>query len=230
MGEKDRCISMRSFRLLTADEIECRIARQNENGVQLLLYKTARTDYAVLDESVGVANWQCDYKEVDGKVYCGIGIKMDGEWIWKWNCGAESNMESEKGEASDALKRAGFAWGIGTELYSSPFIWIKSDKYDTDKNGKCSDRFKVVDIGFDEQQRICRLEIDNTTKRTNAFSFGGKRKTDRTFDIKVVTELAKKKDMQNVFTDEGIVLKNGRVKPYTELTDEEWARAKEQLK
>lgn len=221
---------MRSFRLLTADEIECRIARQTNAGVQLLLYKTARTDYAVLDESVGCANWQCDYKEVDGKVYCGIGIKMDNEWIWKWNCGSESNMEAEKGEASDALKRAGFAWGIGTELYSAPFIWLKPDKFTADEKGRCTDRFKVVEIGYDDQQRINRLEIDNTTKHINAFSFGGQQKKDRTFDIKVIMELAKKKDMQNVFTAEGIVMKSGNVKPYSELTDEEWARAKEQLK
>lgn len=221
---------MRSFRLLNADEIECRIARQTSTGVQLLLYKTARTDYAVLDESVGCANWQCDYKEVDGKVYCGIGIKMESEWIWKWNCGSESNLDAEKGEASDALKRAGFAWGIGTELYSSPFIWVKRDKYSSDDKTRCTDRFKVVEIGYDDQQRINRLEIDNTTMHTNAFSFGGQIKKDRSFDIKVITELAKKKNMQNVFTADGIVTKSGNIKPYDELTDEEWSRAKDSLK
>lgn len=166
---------MRKFRKLTADEIECRVAKINENGLQLLLYKTARTDAALLDE-VYPDMWQCDFKALDGKMYGGIGIKINSEWLWRWDCGAESNMEAEKGEASDAFKRAGFKWGIGTELYSSPFIWIKPDacNIQKDRNGKfvCQDRFKVANIGYDENERICALDIDNVTQHKSAFHVG----------------------------------------------------------
>ena len=109
---------MRNFRLLKPDEIEVRVASVSETGITALLYKTARTDYALLDETVGMMGWANDYRVIDGKMYCGIGIRGDGEWVWKWNCGTESNTEAEKGQASDAMKRAGFCWGIGTELYS----------------------------------------------------------------------------------------------------------------
>ena len=115
------------FRTLKADEIECRVNTINENGLTLLLHKTSRTDMNILDETVGAENWQRDHKECKGNLYCGIGIwdKDKSQWIWKWDCGVESAFgDKQKGEASDSFKRAGFNWGIGRELYSSPFISI----------------------------------------------------------------------------------------------------------
>lgn len=162
---------MRKFRLLTADEIECRIAQTKANGLQLLLYKTARTDAALLDETYP-DQWQNDFKVIDGKMYGGIGIKINSEWLWRWDCGTESNMEAEKGEASDAFKRAGFKWGIGAELYSSPFIWVKADDCKIE-NGKCYDRFKVAGIDYDENGRISFLAIDNVSQHKAAFLMGG---------------------------------------------------------
>ena len=151
---------MRNFRLLRPDEIECRVARVTEKSVQLLLYKTARTDAALLDETVGSMYWCNDYKNIDGKMYCGIGIKDKDtlQWIWKWNCGSESNMEAEKGEASDAFKRAGFVWGIGAELYSSPQIYVPIAKCNV-KGGKCFDTFEVTSIGYDKAENINALVI-----------------------------------------------------------------------
>lgn len=173
---------MRNFRLLNPEEIEVRVQTVKENGVSALLYKTARTDYALLDETVGMYNWQNDYKVVDGKMYCGIGIYNStlGEWIWKYNCGTESNQDAEKGQASDAMKRAGFAWGIGTELYSSPFIWIPADKCNIKafqgKDGKtkyiCNDSFAVTSIKYDEKENISALEITNEKTRIIVFSYG----------------------------------------------------------
>ena len=166
---------MRNFRLLKADEIECRISTVSEKGVSLLLYKTARTDYQLLDECVGMFNWQNKYEVIDGKMYCGIGIRDNGmaEWIWKWNCGVESNTEAEKGQASDAMKRAGFCWGIGTELYSAPFIWIPADKCNiVEKNGKftCFDKFILREIHYTEDEVINSLII--TRKGEEVFTFG----------------------------------------------------------
>lgn len=128
------------FRDLRKNEVEARVAQNFKNGgVRLLLYKNARCDMNILDETVGAMNWERDHKEIKGRMYCGIGIynKELDRWIWKWDCGSESNMQAEKGEASDSFKRAGFNWGIGRELYTAPDIlfWANEvkdqyDKYD----------------------------------------------------------------------------------------------------
>lgn len=155
---------MNMFRLLRADEIECRIAQISKSGkgLSLLLYKTARTDANILDETVGPERWVNDFKLVDGVLYGGIGIYYPtiGEWVWKWDAGVESNTEAEKGRASDAFKRAGFKHGIGRELYTAPFIWIKDANIE-EKNGKyfCNDRFEVGAIEYDAAQNISGLVI-----------------------------------------------------------------------
>lgn len=161
---------MISFRPLKAEEVECRVAQCSEKGVSLLLYKTSRTDMDLLDETVGAENWQKDYKTIDGKLFCGIGVKCDGEWIWKWDTGIPSNMESQKGEASDAAKRAGFVWGIGRELYTAPFIWVGADKCkrlslnQKSKRWQCYDDFRVTELGTDEGQ-IVKLQICNASNK-----------------------------------------------------------------
>ena len=121
-------------RKLKPNEIECRVAQVTAKGCTLLLYKTARVDRAILDEQYGNL-WQNDFKVIDGKMYGGIGIydKDLQQWLWRWDCGVESNTEAEKGQASDCFKRAGFKWGIGIELYSAPFIFILEP---TEKNDK----------------------------------------------------------------------------------------------
>lgn len=167
---------MRNFRLLKPEEIEVRVQNVKENGLVALLYKTARTDYQLLDEQIGMYRWQNKYEVIDGKMYCGIGIQdNDGTWVWKWNCGTESETEAEKGQASDSMKRAGFCWGIGTELYSSPFIWIPADKCNIDsRNGKlrCYDSFKVSDIEYDDKENISALVIENTKTLETVFVYG----------------------------------------------------------
>ena len=103
---------MKKFRLLRPDEIECRVQKCSEKGVSLLLYKTARTDADLLDETVGAENWENDFKLVDGVLYGGLGVNYGNGLVWKWDAGTESNTEAEKGRASDAFKRAGFKHGI----------------------------------------------------------------------------------------------------------------------
>lgn len=169
---------MNKFRLLRADEIECRVSQINDKGLSLLLYKTARTDANLLDETIGFGLWQNDFKLVDGVLYGGIGIifaDMNGEWVWKWDAGVESNTEAEKGRASDAFKRAGFKWGIGRELYTAPFIWIGADKCNIkeDKRGKlvCYDHFSVGTISYNNNQEISALTIINEDTRKTVFSW-----------------------------------------------------------
>jgi hypothetical protein len=86
-------------------------------GSTQLAYIDARDVMDLLDEVAGQNNWQTDYKILGDKIYCGIGIFVDDKWVWKWDMGTESDFEAEKGEASDAFKRAGVKWGIGRFLY-----------------------------------------------------------------------------------------------------------------
>ena len=167
------------FRPLEAGEIEVKVKQVRENGLVALLYKTARADMDLLDETVGAENWTNDYKDIKGNLYCGIAIKDDkGEWVCKWDCGIESREDEEgnekKGEASDAFKRAGFRWGIGRALYTSPCIWIPADKAEIKpgRNGKptCYDKFSVEKIAYSEDgRRIIGLAIRNDTKKGRAF-------------------------------------------------------------
>lgn len=99
---------MIKFPLLTADDIEVKVKQCTKSGVLLLLYKTARTDARILDEAVGPMNWECQYAEIKSNLYCGVGIreKEDQEFVWKWDCGIESDQDDgqeKKAEASDAL-------------------------------------------------------------------------------------------------------------------------------
>ena len=117
---------MVQFRDLKSNEIDCRVSTFNENYLTILLYKDARVDQNILDETVGAENWQRDHKELKNNIYCGISIwdETKKQWITKWDCGKESFTEAEIGEASDSFKRAGFNWGIGRELYTAPYIFI----------------------------------------------------------------------------------------------------------
>ena len=166
------------FRPLTAAEIEVKVKQVKEKGLVALLYKTARTDMDLLDETVGAENWTNDYKDIKGNLYCGIAIKDGDAWVWKWDCGIESREDEEgnekKGEASDAFKRAGFRWGIGRELYTSPFVWIGAEKANIEpgNNGRfsCYDKFSVEKIAYSEDgRRITGLAIWNDTKKGRAF-------------------------------------------------------------
>jgi len=88
----------------------------------ILAYKDARVDMNRLDEATE-GLWQNKYeRDSKGVLQCGIGIKIGDEWVWKWSCGTPSTFEKEKGEYSDAFKRAGFMWGIGRELYDFPVL------------------------------------------------------------------------------------------------------------
>lgn len=152
------------FRLLRADEIECRVQSVKPQGLVLLLYKDARCDMNILDETVGVMNWKKHYDLIDGQLFCTLEIWDDEkkQWIGKQDVGVESNTEAEKGRASDAQKRSAFAFGIGRELYSAPFIWISSQDCRI-KDGRCYDRFVVSHIAYDKSRRISELEIVNTS-------------------------------------------------------------------
>lgn len=152
------------FRLLNADEIEARVATVSEKGCTLLLYKDARCDMNILDETVGSMNWMRSHTRDNANCIVSIWDENKKQWISKEDTGTESFTEKEKGLASDSFKRACFNWGIGRELYTAPFIWISADKVNlSQKNGKYTtyDKFVVEAIRYDEKRQISALSIKN---------------------------------------------------------------------
>ncbi len=176
------------FRTLTADEIECRVAQtgKSQSGAwcSLLLYKDARCDQRLLDETVGCFRWKREHELINGNLFCTVSIKDDGgEWVSKQDVGTESNTEKEKGQASDAFKRACFNWGLGRELYTSPKIFVNlgSDEfYEQQGKLKVSPRvsFSVSSISYDAKRNINALVIVDS-KGTERFSFGTSKKAQK---------------------------------------------------
>ena len=173
------------FRLLEAREIECRVAQVNKEGkgLSLLLYKDARCDQSILDETVGAMNWMRHHSRDNANCIVSLWDAEKQQWIEKEDTGTESNTEAEKGLASDSFKRACFCWGIGRELYTAPFIWIESTKCKIEKDqtkGKyfCNDHFEVREIGYNEHREINLLTIVNTSRNAVVFSYkdGAKQK------------------------------------------------------
>lgn len=169
------------FRPLVADEIDCRISTIKEKdgkptGLSLLLYKDARCDQNILDETVTPMNWKREHTRDNRNCIVSIWDEAKKQWISKEDTGTESNTEKEKGLASDSFKRACFNWGIGRELYSAPFIWIPADKCEIKKgfNGKwaCYDNFTVTDIQYDEKGNITFLRVKNARSNQQVYQWG----------------------------------------------------------
>lgn len=155
-----------TFRPLRADEVDVRVATCRANGVSLLLYKDARCDMNILDETVGPERWQRHHSRDNANCTVAIYFPDMGQWVEKEDTGTESNTEAEKGLASDSFKRACFNWGIGRELYTGPFIWVKPDSCDIKTNGQktaCYDRFRVAEMTV-TGGRITSLAIANDSR------------------------------------------------------------------
>lgn len=142
------------FRLLKPEEIECRVSTVKKDGCSVLLYKDARCDMNILDETVGSFDWKREHTRDNANCIVSIWDKEKSQWISKEDTGTESNTEKEKGLASDSFKRACFNWGIGRELYTAPFIWINlSDKEVIQDGGKFKtyEKFTVQSITYKDK-------------------------------------------------------------------------------
>jgi hypothetical protein len=132
---------------LQITEIDFRVQSVNKGGyATILAYKDARVDMKRLDDVYGVEGWQKKYELIDNHLFCSVGIWSDKlqQWIWKQDVGTESNTEKEKGEASDAFKRACFNLGIGRELYDYPLIQVQLNETEFYKStGKVTWSFKL---------------------------------------------------------------------------------------
>lgn len=176
---------MDEFRTLRADEIEVRVQSvrklSNGAGAILLLYKDARCDMNILDENVGIMGWKREHNLIGDRLYCTVSLfdKDTGQWISKQDVGTESNTEAEKGQASDAFKRACFNWGIGRELYTSPFIYIalKNDEIYDDRGKlklKSGVSFSVESIDY-KNRKISKLIIADKNGN-HRYQFGSEKK------------------------------------------------------
>lgn len=198
---------MNGMPLLKAEDIECRIQKITKEGAVLLLYKTARVDMRILDEVYGEMNWQRHHEVINNNLFCTISVwdSEKSQWVSKQDVGTESNAEAEKGQASDAFKRAGFAWGIGRELYDAPFIFVQApiDKYD---------RFTVKEIKYNKTERkfTSLVIVDKNGKEryrlngTKTDRPKAKEPTDeerRQKGIAAISELVKKHKAEQPFAD-----------------------------
>lgn len=160
---------MSMFRRLKAEEIECRVSQITDRGLFLLLYKDARCDMNILDETVGALGWKREHTRDNANCIVSIWDDKKNQWISKEDTGTESNTEAQKGLASDSFKRACFNWGIGRELYTAPKIWIPVDKYTAKigKNGKptCYDKFSVAKLTYKPNGDIENLAIRNDSAK-----------------------------------------------------------------
>lgn len=218
------------FRLLRADEIDCRVATVKENGISLLLYKDARVDQNILDETVGPMNWQRRHCRENANCIVSIWDAEKGQWIDKEDTGTESYTEKEKGLASDSFKRACFNWGIGRELYTAPFIWIPAQQCKIEPyagNGKpvykCYESFEVKDIQYDGKN-IVGLKIMNS--RTHAI----------VYNLETVEPMVTQQQIQAVYTElkrTGVglkgILNSYNVKAVDELTISQFKKIMDKL-
>lgn len=103
-----------------------KVQTAKEWGCDCVAYIDARDVMDILDEVVGPENWQDSFREIGGKMYCTLSIKIGDTWVSKEDIGTPSNMDADKGEASDAFKRAAVKWGIGRFLYDLGIERVKS--------------------------------------------------------------------------------------------------------
>lgn len=150
------------FRYLAPHEIDVRIGRSTDKGVVLLLYKDARCDQNILDETVGPLGWRRRHEFKNGCNYCTVSLwdVTKTMWVDKEDVGTESNTEKIKGESSDAFKRACFNWGIGRELYTAPFVFVRYDNKLTKDNAKYA-KFSVDHIAYNDEGCICELIVSH---------------------------------------------------------------------
>lgn len=224
----------RRIRLLRADEIECRVSNVSEKGISLLLYKDARVDQNILDETFGIFGWQRIHEKIGDALFCSIKLlSADGTWITKQDVGTESFSEPVKGAASDAFKRAAFNIGIGRELYTAPFIWIPIEKVNIQQiKGKTvvKNKFKVSRIQYEKGKAVISgVEIQNERKMV-VYSYGFGKEAEKGVDkITEHQERQIRKEMERTGVSESVVCGRYKVDAIEEMNQATYERAMEAL-
>lgn len=106
-----------------ANDVEWRVQSSGKTArgpwVRVLAYITNRAIMERLDSVCGVDGWENSFSHApSGAVLCGLSIRINGEWVTKWDGANETDIEAAKGGLSNAMKRAGVQWGIGRYLYN----------------------------------------------------------------------------------------------------------------
>ena len=164
-------------RTLKAEEIETRVQQCKEKGCVLLLYKDSRADMTILDDTFGIMGWKREHTRDNKNCIVSVWSTELNQWVSKEDTGTESNTEQQKGLASDSFKRACVNWGIGRELYSSPFTWISLNANEVKKNGNKYQlnfgvEFHVDTIEYDDSRKISKLIIKDKNGKVR-FTMGG---------------------------------------------------------
>lgn len=222
---------MKEIRLLRPDDIDVRIQSVNKGGARLLLYKNARVDMNILDETFGPMNWKREHTRDNMNCIVSVWDPDKKEWVSKEDTGTDSNMDPQKGRASDSFKRACFNWGIGRELYTAPDMFVfKNDlkTFNTAGDGyKCFDRFTVKDIKYNGRS-IAAVTIRNDSNG-KVLTFGEDAQTQENgvsqANIEALKKAAEKKDVAL-----GIVLAMAEVPSLEGITPEEYNRVVKTLR
>lgn len=169
---------MKDIRLLKANEIDVRVQMVNQSYISVLLYKDARVDMKILDETFGPMNWQRHHDVINNNLFCTVSIYDEDkkQWISKQDVGIPSYSQAEKGEASDSFKRACINIGIGRELYSAPGIFITPQQGEVTQNKnkyQTRSKFYVKEIEYDNEREIAYLVIVDG-KGNQRYSWGRK--------------------------------------------------------
>lgn len=222
------------FRKLRADEIDCRISICNQYGVGLLLYKDARCDQNILDETVGAMNWQRHHTRDNANCIVEIWDENKKQWVAKEDTGTESFTEKEKGLASDSFKRACFNWGIGRELYTAPNMFVfakdlktlKKEDWQGKEKWTCKDSFVVLKIEYEDEKIVYvkvlnqkngnEIEFGQTVKETTEQQEIEKQKIDAV-KVKVLKEKCEKEDVA-----ESKILTLYKVSEFSELNEKQF--------
>lgn len=225
------------FRNLDAEDIECRVSTISEKGCSLLLYKDARCDMRILDESVGSMNWKRSHELINGNLFCNVSIydNEKKEWITKQDVGTESYTEKEKGQASDSFKRACFNWGIGRELYTAPFIWVNAGDVnisesvgrDGKKKYTTYDKFSVKSMSV-KDGIITDISIVNDKSRKVCYQFhltdkkdtDNKKEPKENITAKMVSDI--NKELARTGIEAGVILDMYHINTFEELTEEQY--------
>jgi len=124
-----------------AEDVEWRIQKSGVGKntqkpyALVLAYIDNRAIQERLDSVCGPENWCNQFVPSNGGTMCGIGIRINGDWVWKWDGAENSNFEPFKGGLSGAMKRAAVQWGIGRYLYN-----LEAGFANFDENGKYKDK------------------------------------------------------------------------------------------
>lgn len=218
---------MNNFRNLRADEIDCRAYIMPSEEAKILLYKDARCDQNILDETVGPMNWQRHHLRDNANCVVAIYDEKKNEWIEKEDTGTESSIEKGKGLASDSFKRACVNWGIGRELYTAPEIIIRPNQFDSD--GRiCFTHFAVSEIDY-ENGVISYLVIVNSDTGEEAFCFKKGEKPKSPVAKKISDKDLVKALLIKTGTKEGDFFEYFKVSSVNEMTDKQIEKGIEML-